>query len=44
MTSNPLTPAESTDLRQIVYNKIRDAIIMGIIKPGENSRPNWHKL
>ncbi|WP_286977073.1 GntR family transcriptional regulator [Acetomicrobium sp. UBA5826] len=35
MTSNPLTPAESTDLRQIVYNKIRDAIIMGIIKPGE---------
>lgn len=35
MADNPLTPAESTDLRQIVYNKIRDAIIMGIIKPGD---------
>lgn len=35
MASNPLTPAESTDLRQIVYKKIRDAILKGIIKPGE---------
>jgi len=35
MESNPLTPAESTDLRQVVYKKIRDAILEGIIKPGE---------
>lgn len=32
---NPLFPAKSLDLRQIVYEKIKEAIVEGIIKPGE---------
>ncbi len=31
---NPLMPAKSVDLRQIVYEKIKEAIVQGIIKPG----------
>ena len=32
---NPLHPAKNMDLRQIVYEKIKQAIVEGIIKPGE---------
>ena len=32
---NPLHPAKNMDLRQIVYEKIKQAIVSGIIKPGE---------
>ena len=32
---NPLSPAGSTDLRQIVYEKIKEAIVNGIIPPGD---------
>jgi DNA-binding GntR family transcriptional regulator len=32
---NPLHPAKNMDLRQIVYEKIKQAIVNGIIKPGE---------
>ena len=32
---NPLHPAKNMDLRQIVYEKIKAAIVSGIIKPGE---------
>ena len=32
---NPLHPAKNMDLRQIVYEKIKAAIVGGIIKPGE---------
>lgn len=32
---NPLHPAKNMDLRQIVYEKIKEAIVTGIIKPGE---------
>lgn len=32
---NPLFPAKNVDLRQIVYEKIKEAIVEGIIKPGE---------
>ncbi len=32
---NPLFPAKNLDLRQIVYEKIKEAIVEGIIKPGE---------
>ncbi len=32
---NPLHPAKNMDLRQIVYEKIKQAIVGGIIKPGE---------
>jgi DNA-binding GntR family transcriptional regulator len=35
MKDHPLTPARSRDLRQIVYDKIKDAIVNGIIPPGE---------
>ncbi len=33
--NNPLYPAKNMDLRQIVYEKIKQAIVEGIIKPGE---------
>ncbi len=33
--NNPLHPAKNMDLRQIVYEKIKQAIVEGIIKPGE---------
>lgn len=32
---NPLYPAKNMDLRQVVYEKIKEAIVLGIIKPGE---------
>ena len=31
---NPLTPASNQGLRQIVYEKLKDAIVSGVIKPG----------
>ncbi|QVL36825.1 GntR family transcriptional regulator [Aminirod propionatiphilus] len=31
---SPLSPARNTDLRQIVYEKIKEAIVNGIIPPG----------
>ena len=34
MKEHPLTPATSTDLRQIVYGKIKEAIVNGLISPG----------
>jgi len=35
MPDNPLSPTQNIDLRQIVYEKIREAILDGIIHPGE---------
>lgn len=35
MTNNPFTPAKNMDLREIVYQKIKEAIVEGLIKPGE---------
>ncbi|EFQ24192.1 transcriptional regulator, GntR family [Aminomonas paucivorans DSM 12260] len=35
MTEHPLTPATSTDLRQIVYEKIKEAIVNGLIPAGQ---------
>jgi len=35
MPARPLSPAQNLDLRQIVYEKIKEAIIEGIIPPGE---------
>ncbi|QTX33426.1 GntR family transcriptional regulator [Aminithiophilus ramosus] len=32
---SPLSPARNTDLRQIVYEKIKEAIVNGIIPPGQ---------
>lgn len=33
--SSPLSPARNTDLRQIVYEKIKEAIVDGVIQPGQ---------
>lgn len=33
--NNPLYPAKNMDLRQVVYEKIKEAIVLGIIKPGQ---------
>jgi len=35
MFNDPLSPARNVDLRQIVYEKIKEAIVDGIIPPGE---------
>ena len=35
MQNDPLSPARNIDLRQIVYEKIKEAIVEGIIRPGE---------
>mgnify|MGYP001765756490 FL=1 len=35
MLNDPLSPARNVDLRQIVYEKIKEAIVDGIIPPGE---------
>ncbi|HAA47818.1 MAG TPA: GntR family transcriptional regulator [Synergistaceae bacterium] len=35
MAKNPLSPTRNVDLRQIVYEKIKEAVVEGIIKPGE---------
>lgn len=35
MKDHPLSPARNRDLRQIVYDKIKDAIVNGLIPPGE---------
>jgi DNA-binding GntR family transcriptional regulator len=35
MPARPLSPAQNLDLRQIVYEKIKEAIIEGVIPPGE---------
>ncbi|MCD6183386.1 MAG: GntR family transcriptional regulator [Thermovirga sp.] len=35
MANNPFTPAKNMDLREIVYQKIKEAIVEGLIKPGE---------
>ncbi|MCF7936569.1 MAG: GntR family transcriptional regulator [Synergistales bacterium] len=35
MTANPLSPAENQDLRQIVHDKVREAILDGHFLPGE---------
>lgn len=35
MPDSPLSPTQSIDLRQIVYEKIKEAILDGIIHPGE---------
>jgi len=35
MPDNPLSPTQNIDLRQIVYEKIKEAILDGIIHPGE---------
>ena len=35
MFNDPLSPARNIDLRQIVYEKIKEAIVGGFIKPGE---------
>jgi DNA-binding GntR family transcriptional regulator len=35
MLNDPLSPARNVDLRQIVYEKIKEAIVEGIIRPGE---------
>lgn len=32
---SPLSPARNTDLRQIVYEKIKEAIVDGVIPPGQ---------
>lgn len=34
MKNNPLSPAKNPDLRQIVYEKLKEAIVEGIIRPG----------
>jgi len=34
MKNNPLSPARNPDLRQIVYEKLKEAIVEGIIRPG----------
>ena len=33
--NDPLSPARNVDLRQIVYEKIKEAIVEGLIRPGE---------
>lgn len=33
--NSPLSPARNTDLRQIVYEKIKEAIVEGVIPPGQ---------
>jgi DNA-binding GntR family transcriptional regulator len=35
MAQDPLSPTRNIDLRQIVYEKIKEAIVEGLIKPGE---------
>lgn len=35
MLNDPLSPARNVDLRQIVYEKIKEAIVEGLIRPGE---------
>ena len=35
MFNDPLSPARNIDLRQIVYEKIKEAIVGGFIRPGE---------
>ncbi|MDO9508704.1 MAG: GntR family transcriptional regulator [Thermovirgaceae bacterium] len=35
MLNDPLSPARNIDLRQIVYEKIKEAIVEGLIRPGE---------
>jgi len=35
MPTDPLSPARNIDLRQIVYEKIKEAIVEGVIRPGE---------
>jgi DNA-binding GntR family transcriptional regulator len=35
MAQDPLSPTRNVDLRQIVYEKIKEAIVEGLIKPGE---------
>jgi len=35
MPQDPLSPTRIVDLRQIVYEKIKEAIVEGLIKPGE---------
>ena len=35
IVSSTLSPAHNTDLRQIVYEKLREAILDGLIPPGE---------
>lgn len=35
MMNDPLSPARNVDLRQIVYEKIKEAIVEGLIRPGE---------
>lgn len=35
VVENPLRPARSVDLRQIVYEKIKQAIVEGVVAPGE---------
>ena len=34
LKNNPLSPAKNPDLRQIVYEKLKEAIVEGIIRPG----------
>lgn len=34
MDQNTLTPATNQGLRQIVYEKLKDAIVNGVLKPG----------
>lgn len=35
MLGQPLTPARKVDLRQVVYDKLKEAIVEGMIAPGE---------
>ncbi len=35
MLKDPLSPARNVDLRQVVYEKIKEAIVEGLIRPGE---------
>jgi len=34
LKNNPLSPAKNPDLRQIVYDKLKEAIVEGVIRPG----------